>query len=79
LSTARPGADAIILDLEDAVAASEKDRAQMLAQIISRVGAVTVDGRMIDVPIVDRAKTLLERGAAIAAREAKKSQAAATA
>jgi hypothetical protein len=32
---------------------------------------------MIDVPIVDRAKALLQREAAIAAREAKKSQATA--
>ena len=36
------------------------------------VGAVTVDGKMIDVPVVERAKLLLERDAAIAAREAKK-------
>jgi citrate lyase subunit beta/citryl-CoA lyase len=36
------------------------------------VGAVTVDGRMIDVPVVERAKLLLHREAAIAAREAKK-------
>jgi citrate lyase subunit beta / citryl-CoA lyase len=36
------------------------------------VGAVTVDGRMIDVPVVERAKSLLAREAAIAAREAKK-------
>lgn len=36
------------------------------------VGAVTVDGRMIDVPIVERAKVLLAREAQIAAREAKK-------
>src|SRR6266851_5480383 len=36
------------------------------------VGAVTVDGKMIDVPVVERAKLLLEREAAIAAREAKK-------
>jgi hypothetical protein len=35
------------------------------------VGAVTVDGRMIDVPIVDRARRLIEREAVIAAREAK--------
>ncbi len=33
------------------------------------VGAVTVDGRMIDVPVVERARSLLEREAAIAARE----------
>ena len=36
------------------------------------VGAVTVDGRMIDVPVVERAKLLLQREDAIAAREAKK-------
>ena len=36
------------------------------------VGAVTVDGKMIDVPVVERAKLLLKREAAIAAREAKK-------
>jgi len=35
------------------------------------VGAVTVDGRMIDVPVVERARLLLEREAAIAAREAR--------
>jgi citrate lyase subunit beta/citryl-CoA lyase len=35
------------------------------------VGAVTVDGKMIDVPIVERARLLLERETAIAAREAK--------
>ena len=36
------------------------------------VGAVTVDGKMIDVPVVERAKLVLAREAAIAAREAKK-------
>ena len=36
-----------------------------------RVGAVTVDGKMIDVPVVRRAAGLLEREAAIAAREAR--------
>lgn len=35
------------------------------------VGAVTVDGRMIDVPVVERARLLLEREKDIAAREAK--------
>src|SRR5215471_7065576 len=43
---ARRGADAIILDLEDAVAASEKDRARTLvpeaATIVSRGGADVV-------------------------------------
>jgi len=41
------------------------------------VGAVTVDGRMIDVPIVERARLLLEREAAIAGREARKAAIAA--
>jgi citrate lyase subunit beta/citryl-CoA lyase len=41
------------------------------------VGAVTVDGRMINVPIVERARLLLGREAAIAAREAKLREAAA--
>ena len=35
------------------------------------VGAVTVDGKMIDVPVVERAQLLIERDAAIAVREAK--------
>ena len=35
------------------------------------VGAVTVDGRMIDVPVVERARLLVAREAAIARREAK--------
>ncbi|HXC29437.1 MAG TPA: CoA ester lyase [Stellaceae bacterium] len=35
------------------------------------VGAVTVDGKMIDVPIVERARLLVEREDAIAAREAR--------
>jgi citrate lyase subunit beta/citryl-CoA lyase len=41
------------------------------------VGAVTVDGKMIDVPVVERAKLLLARDAAIAAREARKGAAGA--
>jgi citrate lyase subunit beta / citryl-CoA lyase len=40
------------------------------------VGAVTVDGKMIDVPVVDRAKLLLQREDAIAAREARQAAAA---
>ena len=35
------------------------------------VGAVTVDGKMIDVPVVERARLLVERETAIAAREAR--------
>jgi citrate lyase subunit beta/citryl-CoA lyase len=40
------------------------------------VGAVTVDGKMIDVPVVERAQLLLAREAAIAAREARSRAAA---
>ncbi len=40
------------------------------------VGAVTVDGKMIDVPVVERARELLARDAAIAAREAQMREAA---
>jgi citrate lyase beta subunit len=35
------------------------------------VGAVTVDGKMIEVPVVERARLLLDRDAAIPACEAK--------
>jgi citrate lyase subunit beta/citryl-CoA lyase len=35
------------------------------------VGAVTVDGKMIDVPVVERARQMVEREAAIAEREAR--------
>lgn len=35
------------------------------------VGAVTVDGKMIDVPVVERARQMVEREAAIATREAR--------
>jgi citrate lyase subunit beta/citryl-CoA lyase len=35
------------------------------------VGAVTVDGKMIDVPVVERARLVIEREEAIAAREAR--------
>ncbi len=38
------------------------------------VGAVTVDGKMIDVPVVERARLLVERDQAISAREARMSQ-----
>src|SRR5205823_10124720 len=36
------------------------------------IGAVTVDGKMIDVPVVERAKLLLQRETAIAARKEEK-------
>jgi citrate lyase subunit beta/citryl-CoA lyase len=67
----RPGADEIDHAIR-VVAAYDKALAE-------GIGAVTVDGKMIDVPIVERAKLLLERETAIAAREAKKRTAAAPA
>jgi citrate lyase subunit beta/citryl-CoA lyase len=50
---------------ERVVAAYEKATAQ-------GVGAITVDGKMIDVPVVERAQALLARHRAIAARKAKR-------
>jgi len=50
---------------ERVVAAYEKATAQ-------GVGAITVDGKMIDVPVVERARALLARHRSIAAREAKR-------
>jgi citrate lyase subunit beta/citryl-CoA lyase len=35
------------------------------------IGAVTVDGKMIDVPVVERARLVVEREEAIATREKK--------
>lgn len=58
------------------VAHAERVVAAYDTALAEGVGAVTVDGRMIDVPIVERAKALLAREAAIAAREAKKRAAA---
>src|SRR5437879_4663995 len=66
-----------ILNEEFRPTATEVDHASRVVAaydtaLAEGVGAVTVDGRMIDVPVVERAKILLEREAAIAAREAKK-------
>jgi citrate lyase subunit beta/citryl-CoA lyase len=71
-----------ILNEEFSASAAEIDRARRVvaaydAALAAGVGAVTVDGKMIDVPIVERARLLLEREDAIAAREAKKRAAAA--
>jgi citrate lyase subunit beta/citryl-CoA lyase len=52
---------------ERVVAAYEKATAQ-------GVGAITVDGKMIDVPVVERAQALLARHRAIAAREARRAR-----
>ena len=66
-----------ILNEEFRASPDEADHARRVVAAYDKalaegVGAVTVDGRMIDVPIVERAKALLVREAAIAAREAKK-------
>src|SRR4051794_31888128 len=66
-----------ILNEEFRPSAAEVDHAQRVAAAYDKalaegVGAVTVDGKMIDVPIVERAKLLLEREQAIALREEKK-------
>src|SRR6266700_3978911 len=66
-----------ILNEEFRPTAAEIDHAGRVAAaydtaLAEGVGAVTVDGKMIDVPVVERAKILLEREAAIATREAKK-------
>jgi citrate lyase subunit beta/citryl-CoA lyase len=66
-----------ILNEEFRASTAEIDHARRVVAaydkaLAERVGAVTVDGKMIDVPIVERAKLLLAREDAIAAREAKK-------
>jgi citrate lyase subunit beta/citryl-CoA lyase len=65
-----------ILNEEFRPSAAEADHAHRVVAAYDKalaegVGAVTVDGKMIDVPVVERAKMLLEREAAIAAREEK--------
>ena len=65
-----------ILNEEFRPSAEEVDHARRVVAAYDKalaegVGAVTVDGKMIDVPVVERARLLLEREAAIAAREAK--------
>jgi citrate lyase subunit beta/citryl-CoA lyase len=60
---APPAAD--VTHAERVVAAYEKATAE-------GVGAIVVDGKMIDVPVVERAHTLLTRHRAIAAREARR-------
>src|SRR5437870_4993837 len=71
-----------ILNEEFRPSAAEIDHATRVVAAYDKalaegVGAVTVDGKMIDVPIVERARLLLEREAAIAAREARKQAATA--
>jgi citrate lyase subunit beta/citryl-CoA lyase len=65
-----------ILNEEFRASAEEADHARRVVTAYDKaladgVGAVTVDGKMIDVPIVERARRLLERETAIATREAR--------
>jgi citrate lyase subunit beta / citryl-CoA lyase len=65
-----------ILNEKFRASAEEVDHARRVVAAYDKalaegVGAVTVDGKMIDVPVVDRARLLLEREAAITARETK--------
>jgi citrate lyase subunit beta/citryl-CoA lyase len=65
-----------ILNEEFRPSAAEVDHARRVLAAYDKalaegVGAVTVDGKMIDVPVVERARLLVEREAAIAAREAR--------
>jgi citrate lyase subunit beta / citryl-CoA lyase len=71
-----------ILNEEFRSGAEEVDHARRVVAayeeaLAEGIGAVTVDGKMIDVPIVERARLLLERETAIAAREAKMRETAA--
>jgi citrate lyase subunit beta / citryl-CoA lyase len=73
-----------ILNEEFRASPEEADHARRVVAAYDKalaegVGAVTVDGKMIDVPVVERARLLLDREAAIAAREARMRESAATA
>jgi citrate lyase subunit beta / citryl-CoA lyase len=65
-----------ILNEEFRPSAEEIDHARRVLAAYDKalaegIGAITVDGKMIDVPVVERARLLVEREEAIAAREAK--------
>ena len=65
-----------ILNEEFRASAAELDHARRVLaaydEALARgIGAVTVDGKMIDVPVVERARLLVAREEAIAVREAK--------
>ena len=55
----------------DEVAAAERAVAAYDAATASGIGAIEIDGKMIDVPVIERAKHVLERHRAVLAREAK--------
>jgi citrate lyase subunit beta/citryl-CoA lyase len=61
-----------ILNEEFRPSPAEIDHASRVVEAYDQALAEGVDGKMIDVPVVERAKLLLEREEAIAAREAKK-------
>jgi len=66
-----------ILNEEFAPAAEEVAHAERVVTAYDKaaaegVGAIVVDGKMIDVPVVERAQALLARHRAIAARQAKR-------
>ena len=65
-----------ILNEEFRPSAGEIDHARRVLAAYDKalaegVGAVTVDGKMIDVPVVERARQMVERESAIAEREAR--------
>jgi len=55
----------------DEVAAAERAVAAYDAATSSGIGAIELDGKMIDVPVIERAKHVLQRHRAVLAREAK--------
>jgi citrate lyase subunit beta / citryl-CoA lyase len=55
----------------DEVAAAERAVAAYDAATAAGVGAIELDGKMIDVPVIERAKHVLARHRAVLAREAK--------
>ena len=71
-----------ILNEEFRASAEELDHARRVIAAYDKalaegVGAVTVDGKMIDFPVVERARLLIEREEAIAAREVRMQELAA--
>jgi citrate lyase subunit beta/citryl-CoA lyase len=55
----------------DEVAAAERSVAAYDAATAAGIGAIEIDGKMIDVPVIERAKQVLARHRAVLAREAK--------
>jgi len=63
-----------LLNEEMAPSAEEADNAERVVEAYEKaeregLGAITIDGMMIDVPVADRARALLKRHAAIKAKE----------